>query len=74
MNGRTNACLHIGAEVYDWTRSKPNDHDAGWRVVIAITRPEDLGRFTDGANWRGSAAERCALHGGHARQRFDVKD
>lgn len=63
MTYRTNA----GDVLPDWTR--------GARVVVSVLRGEDIGRFTDGLSWRGSAAERCALHGGQTRTYpFEVKD
>lgn len=58
----------VGDVLFDWSRTKAGDHTAGYRVVVHVTRPEDLGRLTDGIWWRGSSAERCALHGGHARR------
>ena len=63
MTYRTN----VGDRLRDWRR--------GDRVVVAIWRAEDLGRFTDGWGWRGSTAERCALHGGATRpQDFGVRE
>lgn len=63
---RTDARLKIGAVIRDYTR--------GDRVVVASLGPEDIGRFTDGTAWRGSAGERCALHGGLTRpQEFGVR-
>jgi hypothetical protein len=54
-----------GAVFHDWRR--------GDRVVVSILRSEDLGRFTDGVWWKGSSAERCALHGGHPRREMSVR-
>lgn len=61
----TNAKVDVGDVLHDWTR--------GDRVVVAVIRPEDLHRYTDGRWRRGSTAETCALHGGR-RQRFEVRD
>lgn len=59
----------VGDVLFDWSRTTAGNHATGERVVWAVLRAEDLGRFTDGANWRGgSSAERCALHGGHPRR------
>jgi len=68
MNGGArDARLKIGAVIHDWQR--------GDLVVVGNLGPEDLGRFTDGLSWRGSTAERCALHGGQTRtQVFEVRD
>lgn len=61
----------IGDVLFDWSRTKAGDHSQAWREVVAIIRPEQLGRFTDGVVWRGSSAERCALHGGAHYWRAD---
>ena len=42
--------------LHDWQR--------GERLVEEVLRPEDLGRFVDGAHLNGSSAGRCALYGG----------
>ncbi len=65
----------VGDVLFDWSRTKPGDHSAGYRVVTRVMRPEELGRLTDGLWWRGSSAERCALHGGSTRRQvFEVRD
>ena len=59
--------LEVGDVLRDWTR--------GDRVVVSILRPEDLHRFSDDVLWRGSVAERCALHGASMRrQDFGIRD
>lgn len=58
----------VGKVLFDWSRTKTENHRAGERVVVAVIRPEDLGRYTDGARiWRGSTGEQCALFGGKKR-------
>jgi hypothetical protein len=60
MEARVGSMTNVGDVIFDWSRTKPNDRESGYR--------EDLGRFTDGVWWKGSSAERCALHGGHPRR------
>lgn len=53
--------LEVGDVLRDWS--------VGVRQVVSVLRPEHLHRFTDGLSnyYRGSNAERCALHGGSTR-------
>jgi hypothetical protein len=68
MEARVGSMTNVGDVIFDWSRTKPNDRESGYRVVTRVIRCEDLGRFTDGVWWKGSSAERCALHGGHPRR------
>lgn len=56
-----------GDVLHDWRR--------GDRVVVRVERGEDIAKYCDGRYYKGSNAERCALHGGQTRpQTFEVRD